>query len=209
MKKSAMSSISRGKSSERNRVGVVAIPIEISARHIHLSEKDFEKLFGKNEKLTSLKKLSQIGEFASDKTVELYNRNKKISNVRILGPFRKNSQVEISLTDAHFLKLNPLPKIKVSGDLADTTNILVRGKKSSIKITCIIAKRHLHISEKEAKQLKLKNNQKVSIKVEGIRSITFNEIIVRISEKYKLALHLDTDEGNSAGIFGKMKGKII
>jgi propanediol utilization protein len=185
------------------------IPIEISARHIHLSEKDFEKLFGKNEKLISIKKLSQIGEFASDKTVELSNKNKKITHVRILGPFRKNSQVEISLTDAYFLKLNPIPRIKVSGDLADTTNILVKGKKSFIKIPCIIAKRHLHASEKDAKILKLKNNKEVSIKVGGTRGITFENIVVRISEKYRLALHLDTDEGNSAGIFGKTFGELV
>lgn len=185
------------------------IPIEISARHIHLSEKDFERLFGKNEKLNALKKLSQIGEFASDKTIELINQDKKIANVRILGPFRKNSQAEISLTDAYFLRLNPMPKIKVSGDLADTTNILIKRKKSSIKIPCIIAKRHLHASERDAKKLKLKNNQQISIKITGTRGIIFNEVAVRISEKYHLALHLDTDEGNSAGISEKAFGEIV
>jgi propanediol utilization protein len=188
---------------------IIKIPIEISARHIHLTEKDFEKLFGKNEKLNQVKKLSQPGEFASDKTIELISKDKNILNVRILGPFRKSSQAEISLTDAYNLKLNPLPKIKVSGDLADTTNILVKGNKSSIKIPCIIAKRHLHISEKDAKKLKLKNNQNISVKVEGIRGLTFNEVIVRVSKEYKLALHLDTDEGNSAGISKTAKGIIV
>lgn len=132
------------------------IPIEISARHIHLSEKDFEKLFGKNKNLISLKKLSQPGEFASEEKITLINSDKKIENVRILGPFRKNSQAEISLTDAYNLKLNPLPKIKVSGDIADTTKISVKGPKSSIKIPCIIAKRHLHCSVKESEKLRLK-----------------------------------------------------
>jgi propanediol utilization protein len=185
------------------------IPIEISARHIHLSEKDFEKLFGKNETVIPLKKLSQPGEFASDKTVDLINADKKISSVRILGPLRKNSQAEVSITDAYSLKLNPLPKMRVSGDLADTTQILVKSKKGSVKIPCIIAKRHLHISEKEAKTLKLKNNQTISIKVKGERAVIFNEIVVRVSDKYKLALHLDTDEGNAAGISGKVSGEII
>jgi len=187
----------------------INIPVEVSARHIHLTEKDFEKLFGKNERLNPIKKLSQEEEFASDKTVELINKDKKITKVRILGPFRKNSQVEISLTDAYNLKLNPLPKIKVSGDLANTTKVLVKGKKSSIQIPCIIAKRHLHISIKEAKQLKLKNNQNVSIKIEGTRGLIFDNVIVRTSEKYNLALHLDTDEGNSAGIFKTAKGNIV
>jgi putative phosphotransacetylase len=185
------------------------IKIEISARHIHISEKDFEKLFGKHEKLNPLKKLSQPGEFASDKTVDLINKDKKILNVRILGPFRKNSQAEISMTDAYSLRLSPLPKIRVSGDLADTTQILVMGKKGSVKIPCIIAKRHLHVSEKEAKDLKLKNNQKISVKISGERGVTFHNITTRISNDYKAAVHLDTDEGNAAGISGKIFGEIV
>ena len=185
------------------------IPVEISARHVHLSEKDFEKLFGKNRSLTKIKKLSQIGEFASDKKVKLINSNKKIENVRILGPFRKNSQAEISMTDAYDLKLKSVPKIRVSGDLVKTTNILVKGPKSSLKISCIIAQRHLHCSPNEAKKLKLKNNQRISIKVRGIREIIFYNIVVRIAENFRLALHLDTDEGNAAGVIKKTSGEIV
>jgi putative phosphotransacetylase len=185
------------------------ISVEISARHVHLSKEDFEKLFGKNQTLKSLKKLSQPGEFASDKLLEIVNGDKKIEKVRILGPFRKNSQAEISITDAYSLRLNPIPKIKVSGDLANTINILVRNNNNSVKIPCIIAQRHLHLSENEAKKLRLKNNQKVSMKVGGMRKVIFQEIIVRVSDKYKSALHLDTDEGNSAGIFGKAFGEIV
>jgi propanediol utilization protein len=185
------------------------IPIEISARHIHLSEKDFEKLFGKNEKLIPLRKLSQPGEFASDKTVEIINKDKKLLHVRILGPLRKNSQAEISMTDTYSLKIYPIPKIRVSGDIADTTQILVKGKKASVKIPCIIAKRHLHLSEKEAKALKLKNNQKVSVKIAGERGITFHEVTTRVSESFKAAVHLDTDEGNAAGISGEIFGEIV
>lgn len=185
------------------------IPVEISARHIHLSQKDFEKLFGKNKKLIEIKKLSQTGEFASDDRIILLNENNRIKNVRILGPFRKNSQVEISMTDAHYLKLNPIPKIKVSGDLADTKGILVKGPKSSLKIQCIIAQRHLHASVKEAKKLGIKNNQKISVKILGKRELTFHNIITRISKNYKISLHLDTDEGNAAGIQGKIFGEIV
>jgi len=185
------------------------IPIEISARHIHLSKEDLEKLFGKNETLIPLKKLSQPGEFASDKTVDLINKDKKLLHVRVLGPLRKNSQAEISVTDSYSLKLSPLPKIRVSGDIADTTEILVEGEKSSIKIPCIIAKRHLHLSEKEAKSLKLKNNQEVSIKISGERGVIFNEVTTRISEKFRAAVHLDTDEGNAAGISGKTFGELV
>jgi len=185
------------------------ILIEISARHIHLSQKDFEKLFGKNKKLTIMKKLSQPRQFASNEFVELINKKNKIKKVRILGPFRKKSQIEISLTDAYNLKLKPLPKIKLSGDLAGTCKVLVKGPKASVKIPCIIAKRHLHVSEKEAQRLKLKNHQEISVKINGKRATMFYNIIVRVSKNYKLSLHLDTDEGNAAGIFRKKIGKII
>lgn len=185
------------------------IPIEISARHVHLSKKDFERLFGKGKNLTFLKGLSQPGEFASEEKITLLHEKRKIEGVRILGPFRKESQAEISLTDAYGLKLSPLPKIKVSGDLENASQILVKGPHASVKIPCIIAKRHLHLAENEAEKMGLKNNQKVSIKIEGTRGVIFDEIIVRVSEKYKTALHLDTDEGNSAGISRNTFGEII
>jgi len=140
------------------------IPIEVSARHIHLTQKDFEKLFGKENPISPIKKLSQEGEFAAEEKVSLIGKDKRIDDVRVLGPFRKNSQVEIALTDAYHLKLNPLPKIKVSGDLANTTKILVHGPKGIIKAPCIIAQRHLHCSEEEAKKLKIKNNQIIKVK---------------------------------------------
>jgi propanediol utilization protein len=183
--------------------------VEVSARHVHLSKKDFEKLFGKNAELASVKQLSQPKEFASDEKVIIINGSKKMENVRILGPFRKQSQAEIALTDAYHLNLSPLPKIKVSGDLANTTKVLVKGPKSSLKIPCIIAQRHLHCSDKEAKKIGLKNNQRISVGIEGVREVTFNNIVVRISPDYRLSLHLDTDEGNAAGIMGKTFGRII
>ena len=185
------------------------ILVEVSARHIHLSEKDFERLFGKDKKLVSIKGLSQPGEFASEQMLTLINGNKKIENVRVIGPIRKDSQAEISMTDAYSLKLNPLPSIKVSGDVANTTEILVKSQKSQIKIPCIIAKRHLHLSSPEAKKLNINNNQKVSVKISGERGLTFREVIARVSEDYRLALHLDTDEGNAAGVKGKTFGEIV
>ncbi len=199
---------SKGRLNEGNRVGVL-VPIEISARHVHLSKEDFEKLFGKDECLKKIKDLSQPGEFASDKIIDLINRDKEIKKVRILGPLRKNSQVEISMTDAYSLKLEEFPKLRVSGDIADTTLILVKGPKASVKIPCIIAQRHLHCTEADAKKLKIKNNQKISIKTEGSRSVIFNEVTARVSDNYSLSLHLDTDEGNTAGIVGETYGKLI
>jgi putative phosphotransacetylase len=185
------------------------IPVEVSARHVHLSGEHFEKLFGRSKKLIPIRELSQPGEFASEQRVVLINKEKKIEDVRILGPLRKASQAEIALTDAYNLKISPLPKIKVSGDLTDTTNILIKGPKSSLKIPCIIAKRHLHCSAEEAKKMGLKNNQKVSVRIRGERETTFHDVIVRVSDNYRLSLHLDTDEGNAAGMKGKTFGELI
>jgi len=183
------------------------IPIEISARHIHLTEKDFKKLFG-NKELKPIKKLSQPGEFASKETLKIIKGSKKIKNIRIIGPLRKDSQVEISITDVHKLKLKKLPKMNVSGHLIKT-KILVKGPKASLKLPCIISHRHLHCSPKEAKKLKLKNFQEVSVKINGPRAVTFHNVLVRIAEDYKLSVHLDTDEGNAAGISKKTFGKLI
>lgn len=185
------------------------IPVEVSAKHIHLSKKDFERLFGKENPITPIKKLSQEGEFSAEEKISLTNKDRKIDNVRVLGPFRKKSQIEIALTDAYSLKLKPLPKIKVSGDLTNTTKILVHGPKGQLKIPCIIAKRHLHCSEEEAKKMKIKNNQIIKIKISGNRGLIFNEVVVRTNPKYCASVHLDTDEGNAAGILGKTLGEIV
>lgn len=183
------------------------IPIETSARHVHLSQKDFEKLFGKNKKPAILKKLSQPGEFASKQILSLINGKNEIKNVRVLGPLRKNSQAEISKTDSIGLEMK-VP-IRLSGNLKNTPKIKAKTKKKTIKIPVIIAKRHLHCPEKEAKKLKLKNNQKISVKVKGQRDLVFDEVIVRVSKNYKLALHIDTDEANAAGISGKTFGELV
>jgi len=185
------------------------ILVEISARHVHLSENDFIKLFGKNSNLVPIKKLSQPGEFASSEKISLINGKSKIDSVRVLGPLRRNSQVEISLTDAYKLKLNPLPRIRVSGDLSGTVRVTAKGPKGNVKIPVIIAQRHLHCTEKQAKELKLKNNQKISIKIGKERETTFHNIVVRASNNYDLSLHLDTDEANAAGIKGKTHGYIV
>jgi putative phosphotransacetylase len=182
------------------------IPVETSARHVHLSKKDFIKLFGNCSKLHCIKKLSQPGEFAAKQEVELINGKEKLK-ARVLGPLRKYSQVEISLTDS--IELGIKVPIKLSGNLKGVPKIKVRGKKGVAKIPVIIAKRHLHCSKQQAKKLKLKNNQKVSVKVKGDREIIFDNINVRISEDYKLALHIDTDEANAAGIGKKGWGELV
>lgn len=190
------------------KIKKISIPIEVSARHVHLCKADFEKLFGKGKNLEPIKKLSQPGEFASKYKLEIINGKNKI-NARILGPLRDHSQAEISLTDAYSLSLNPLPKVRISGDIHGAVQIFVKGPKGKTKIPVIIAHRHLHCSEEQAKKLRLKDNQIISIKIPGQRKTTFHNIITRVSKKYDLALHLDTDEANAAEISGKTFGEIV
>jgi propanediol utilization protein len=115
----------------------------------------------------------------------------------------------MSLTDAYNLNLNPLPKIKISGDLKGTTQILIKGSKGQTKIPVIIAQRHLHCSEEDAKKLKLKNNSIIKIKISGKRGLIFDNVVVRVKENFRTSVHLDTDEANAAGISGKVFGEIV
>ena len=162
------------------------IPIEISARHVHLSREHVEKLFGKNYKLKKLKDLSQPGQFAAKEIVTLINGKNKIENVRILGPERSKTQAELSTTDARHLKLN-LP-LKLSGDIKNTPGMILKNTKNNkaLKLTkgVMIAQRHLHCSLNQAKKLKIKNNQIVKIKVLGKRGLIFNRVSVRVSPLY-------------------------
>ncbi|MFH1610837.1 MAG: PduL/EutD family phosphate acyltransferase [Patescibacteria group bacterium] len=180
----------------------IKIPVEVSARHIHLSQKDLDILFGKKYFLKKLKDLSQTGEFATkEKVFSVKNKNYYF---RIIGPVRKESQIELSYTDS--VKLNINIDLRLSGDLKNIKNFIeIKGPKGKVKIKVIIAKRHLHCSTDEAKKLKLKNNQKASIKIIGERGLVFENIIVRVGEKYNLSCHVDTDEANACGL-GKVCG---
>ncbi len=189
------------------------IPIEISARHIHLSQKDLEALFGKGYQLKKLRELSQPGEFAAEERIDIQNSLKpnarKIPNVRILGPIRNQTQVELSHTDAIFLKVKPI--IRESGNLKGTPGAVLVGSQGKIKIKegVINAWRHIHCNSKESQKLGLKNRMLVSVKTMGIRSITFHKVRVQVKPNYRLCMHLDTDEGNAACIIKKGRGYLI
>jgi len=191
----------------KKRKEKIIVPVEISARHIHLTQKHFQKLFGKKDP-TPLRKLSQ-SQFAAKETVDLVFKDRVIKNVRIVYPFRKKTQVELSLTDAIHLKIKPV--FRVSGDLKNTPGIKIVGPKGEINLKegVIIPLRHLHISPEEAKKLNLKNKEKVKIRILGKRALIFENVIVRVKKGFNLALHLDTDEGNAAGIPKKGKGILI
>lgn len=175
------------------------IPIEISARHIHLCQTDLEALFGVGYMLQKKTELSQVGEFAAEETLLLIT-NKGELNVRIIGPIREKTQVEISYSDARVLGI--LVPLRISGDLAGSASIKLLGPKDEVELTegVIIAKRHLHISSAQAQEFGLKNNQNIRIRIPGERGGILNNVIVRSGENFHLSLHLDTDEANALGI---------
>lgn len=188
---------------------MITIPVEVSARHCHLAKEDMEKLFGKGYEFKKEKQLSQPADFACKETVEIQAGSKKIGNVRIVGPLRDKTQVEVSKTDAVYLGLNP--PVRLSGSLKGSSGIKITGPKGEIELQegLIIAQRHLHCATDEAKKYGLKTGDVISVKIEGERSVIFEKVIVRVRDDYKLCLHLDTDEGNAAGINKTGEGELI
>ena len=183
--------------------------MEVSARHLHLSKNDFEKLFGKKRKLTPMKPLFQDGQFASWEWVTLKTAKAQIPHVRVLGPLRKKTQIEISLTDAYNLGVDPL--VRQSGDLAGTPGLILVSDLAEVKTRggVILSQRHIHASTKEAKKYNLKDGQLVSVKTFGPRAMVFNNIIVRVRADYVWRFHLDTDEANAAGLKNGDEGELI
>lgn len=186
------------------------VPIGISARHMHITPEHLEILFGPGKKLTKLKDLTQPGEFAANETVAIMGPNRRIfGKVRILGPERNISQVELSFTDGVFLGMD-LPH-RISGDIKGTAPITVIGPEGVLRLPqgAIRAKRHVHMSPQDAERFGLKEGDKIQVKAHGPASITFNDVVVRIKEGLLLQMHVDTDEANAAGLdpqnaFGEM-----
>jgi len=183
--------------------------IEVSARHIHLSQFHLEKLFGEGYKLIKLRELSQPNLFAAQETLSIQYKNKIISKVRIIGPCRKQTQVELSLTDAFAIGIK-IP-VRESGDIDNTPGITLIGPKGKIDLEkgVIASCRHIHASNKQALKLGIKNKDLVYVRTQGPRAIIFEKVLVRVDPSFSLAMHIDTDEGNAAGIIKNAKGIII
>ena len=183
--------------------------VETSARHVHLSEADLKILLGEGNELTIKKMLSQPGQYASNERVNLVGPKKAINNVLILGPARKETQVEISLTDARTLGVSAA--IRESGDIDGTAGIKLVGPAGEVEITkgVIAAKRHVHLDPATAEELGVKDKQIVSVKVDSERGLTFGEVVVRVNPNFAPAVHLDTDEANAAALSGEVYGEII
>ncbi len=184
--------------------------VEISARHIHVTKEDLATLFGEGYKLTPKKDLSQPGQFACEERVTVVGPKKELAGVSILGPERKATQVELSATDARSIGIKA--PIRESGDLAGSGACKIVGPKGEIEISegVIVAKRHIHMTPEDAAEFGVSNGQIVKAEIPTAeRSLTFGDVVVRVSPNYKLAMHIDTDESNAAAIPGSCMGKVI
>ncbi len=187
-----------------------SVPVGVSNRHIHLSEQDVETLFGKGYQLTPCKDLSQPGQYACKEVLTIVGpAMRPIEGVRVLGPVRSASQVEISRTDSFTLKVKP--PVRESGDIAGSAPITIIGPKGvvALKEGCIIANRHIHMSEEEGKAFGLKDGDYVNVEANGERRTTFYDVQVRVHKAFRLEMHIDTDDANAAGIGNGAKVKII
>ena len=185
------------------------IPIAVSARHVHLKEAHIEQLFGKGYKLTPKFELSQPGQFAAEEQVTIVGSKGALHKVRILGPARDLSQVEVSATDAR--QLGIAAPLRFSGDVANSAPITIVGPKGSIYLAegCIVAAAHIHMSSKEANFLNVSDGELVTVQVQSVRPLLFQQVKVRVDERFRLEMHIDTDEGNAAFIEGNTVGEIV
>lgn len=185
------------------------IPVGVSNRHIHLSQSDLEALFGKEYQLTKIKDLSQPGQYACKETVIICGPNGAIEKVRILGPVRKKTQVEILEGDSYKLGLVTQPRL--SGDLEGTPGITIIGPKGSVKTNegLIVAQRHIHMTLKDAENFGVHDGQAVSIEIKGMRGGIYNNVAIRANDESALECHIDTEEANAMRVNSFTKITII
>lgn len=184
--------------------------IETSARHLHVTQEVLETLFGKGYTLTPKKDLSQPGQFACEERVQVIGPKKSFPAVSILGPVRPETQVELSASDARSIGVPIF--VRESGDVAGTAPCKLIGPAGEVDIDCgvIVAKRHIHMTPEDAANYGVQDKQIVSVKVESPeRSLIFGDVVVRVSTKYALAMHIDTDESNAALIAPNTYGEIL
>ena len=185
------------------------IIIEGSGRHIHLSQADLETLFGAGFELVVKKYLSQPGEFASESRVDVVGPKGTIKGVGILGPTRPQTQVEVSFTDARILGISA--PIRESGKLAGSAGCTLVGPAGSVTLTegVIIAKRHIHFTPEDAEKFGVTDTEIVQVVTDGERALIFDEVVVRVSPKYAIYMHVDYDEINAGGLFGQVTGAVV
>ena len=184
--------------------------IETSARHVHLSKEHIDILFGAGHELTFKKALSQPGQFACEERVTVVGEKKEIKNISILGPARSATQVEVSLTDARTLGVKA--PVRESGDIAGSGACKIIGPCGEVEISegVIAAKRHIHLTTEAAAEMGVKDKQIVCVKIDSDgRKTIFGDVVIRVSDKFSPAMHIDTDESNAAGCVPGMMGEVI
>lgn len=194
----------------QEQTGEGNIPVGVSNRHIHLTRQDVETLFGKGYRLTPLKDLSQPGQYACKEQLTIVGPSlRPIEKVRVLGPERKASQVEISRTDAYLLKVRP--PVRESGKIAGSAPITIIGPKGVVTLSegCMIANRHIHMSPEDGARFGLKDNDYVTVDAFGERRTRFFDVQVRVDPNFRLEMHLDTDDANAAGLANGAKVAIV
>ena len=186
------------------------IPVGVSNRHIHLSREHLEVLFGKGYELTPIKELSQPGQYACKEQLTLIGPSMRaIEGVRVLGPERKSSQVEISRTDSFTLKVKP--PVRESGDIKGSAPVTVIGPKGIVTLNegCIIANRHIHMSEDEGKRFGVCDGEYVDVLLNGERKSLFYDVQIRVHKDFRLEMHIDTDDANAAGVGNGFKATLL
>lgn len=184
--------------------------VETSARHVHVDRKTLDILFGERYELTHKKDLSQPGQFACEERIQVVGTKGSFPSVSILGPIRPNTQVELSAADARSIGVKA--PVRESGDIAGSGACKLVGPKGEVEISegVIVAKRHIHCTPEDAEKYGLSDKQVVSVKITSAeRSLVFGDVVVRVSPKFALAMHIDTDESNAAGATPGLMGEII
>ncbi|WP_153731072.1 phosphate propanoyltransferase [Sporosarcina obsidiansis] len=186
-----------------------AVPIAVSARHVHLQPEHVEVLFGAGYELTQRSELSQPGQFAANETVMIAGPKSSIERVRILGPVRKATQVEVSWTDA--MKLGVKPPLRESGNIEGSAPITLIGPKGSVHIEqgLIIAQSHIHMGPSDAVRFGVQDGEYVTVEADGVRPISFRNVRIRVNERYRLEMHIDTDEANAGFITQGTIGRLV
>lgn len=183
--------------------------IEGSARHLHVTKEHLEVLFGKGAELHNKRELSQPGQYLTEEKVRVEGPRGGIDGISILGPERAATQIEVSFTDARILGLTP--PVRESGDVAGSTPVKLIGPAGTVELTegCIVAKRHIHITPEDADKYGVKDKEIVQVQVSGERACIFDEVVVRVSDKFRTRMHIDFDEVNAAMIGANQTGLVI